>query len=150
MKNPKKVGTDYERKIIDIINEYLGSGYTRTKYSGGGDHKGDMREYYKTTPLARYTIECKYHGSDREFRRKILLDIDQAVRQTPANRNWQLIIHWPNSQTELVIMDLKDYLVNDILGQMITDNQELKNITGKIKTGLRMLRVNVDKLISKL
>ncbi len=150
MKNPKEIGNRYERKIIDIINEYLGSGYTRTKYSGGADHKGDMREYYKTTPLARYTIECKYHGSDREFRRKILIDINQAITQTSANRNWQLIIHLPNSQTELVVMDLKDYLVNDILGQMLTDNQELKNITSKIKTSLRMLRVNVDKLISKL
>lgn len=150
MKNPKKVGTDYERKIIDIINKYLGSGYTRTKLSGGADDPGDMKDFWKTTPLAKYTQETKYHGSDREFRRKILLDIDQAITQTPVNRNWQLIIHLPNSQTELVIMDLQDYLVNDILGQMITDNQELKNITNRIKTGLRMLRINVDKLISKL
>lgn len=150
MKNPKEIGNRYERKIIDIINEYLGSCYTRTKYSGGGDHKGDMREYYKTTPLAKYTIECKYHGSDREFRKKILIDVNQAITQTPANKNWQLIIHLPNTQMELVIMDLKDYLVNDILGQMITNNQELKNITNRIKTNLRMLRVNVGKLISKL
>ncbi len=108
MKNPKYIGNKYERKIIDIINEYLGSGYTRTKYSGGADDPGDMKDYWKTTPLKKYTQETKYHGSDREFRRKILIDINQAITQTPANRNWQLIIHLPNSQMELVIMDLKD------------------------------------------
>lgn len=150
MKNPKYIGNKYERKIIDIINGYLGSGYTRTKQSGGADDPGDMKDFFKTTPLARYTTEHKYHGSDKEFRRKILIDIDQAITQTPANRNWQLIIHLPNSQTELVIMDLQDYLVNDILGQMITDNQELKNITNKVKSNLRLLRINIDKLISKL
>ena len=51
MKNPKKIGNEFERKIIRIINEYLGSDYRRTKYSGGGDDSGDMKDYWKTTPL---------------------------------------------------------------------------------------------------
>jgi len=146
MKNPKKVGTDYERKIIDIINKYLGSGYTKTKLSGGADHPGDMREYYKTTPLARYTIECKYHGSGKEFRRKILLDINQAITQTPANRNWQLIIHLPNSKTELVIMDLQDYLVNDIIGQMTVSNKEAKQIIKELENGKYKISRSIERL----
>ena len=150
MKNPKYIGNKYERNIINATNEYLGSDYRRTQYSGGGKDPGDSKDYWKTTPLAKYVQEYKYHGSEREFRRKILIDIYQAIEQTPANRNWQLVNHLPNTKIDIVTMDYQDYLVNDILGQMLTDNQELKKITDRIKLGIRMLRTNVDKLISKL
>lgn len=150
MKNPKYIGNKYERKIIDIINEYLGSDYKRTKYSGGADDLGDMKDYWKTTPLAKYTQETKYHGSDKEFRKKILIDINQAITQTPANRNWQLIIHLPNSQAELVIMDLKDYLVNDVVSQMIVGQRDYKNIMIKIDKGFRLLKSGLEELKGKL
>jgi len=150
MKNPKKIGNEYERKIIDMINKYLGSGYTKTKLSGGADHPGDMRDYWKTTPLAKYTIECKYHGSDKEFRKKIIENISQAIRQNPANRNWQLIIHLPNSQTELVIMDLQDYLVNDITSQMIVSQKDHRNIMNKIDNGFRLLKSGLEELKAKI
>ena len=51
MKNPKYTGNKYERKIIDIINEYLGSGYTRTKYSGGADHEGAVATDPSVIPI---------------------------------------------------------------------------------------------------
>jgi len=146
VKNPKKVGNEYERKIVDIINEILGSGYTKTKLSGGADHKGDLRDYWQTTPLKNYTIECKYHGSEKEFRRKILLDIKQAITQTPANKNWQLIIHLPNSQIELVVLDLKDYLINDILGQMLVTKKEAKEVIKSLESSKYKLGRDIEKL----
>ena len=149
-KNPKQIGNEYEYKIIGIINEYLGCEYKRTKRSGGADDPGDMKDYWKTTPLKKYTQETKHHKSDKEFRKHILTDIKQAIQQTPANKNWQLVANIPETDFHIVIMDLKDYLVNDILGQMLINNQDLKDITGKIKSNLRILRVNIDKLMSKV
>ena len=150
MKNPKSVGNQYERKIIGIINEYLGSDYRRTKYSGGADDPGDMKDYWKTTPLAKYTQETKYHGSEKEFRKKILTDIAQAIRQNPVNKNWQLVVHLPNSQTELVIMDFKDYLVNDVVSQMNVSQKDYKNIMIKIEKGFKLLKLGLEELKRKL
>lgn len=146
MKNPKYIGNKYERKIIDIINDILGSEYARTKLSGGADDPGDMKNYWKTTPLAKYTQEIKYHGSEREFRKKILSDIGQAITQTPANRNWQLISHLPNTQTEIVTMDLKDYLINDILGQMLVSNDQAKQIIKDLESGKYKIGRSIEKL----
>ena len=146
MKNPKKIGNEYERKIIDITNEYLGSGYTRTKLSGGADDSGDMKDFFKTTPLSRYCIETKWHGSIQAFNKSFISDIKQAIRQTPSNRNWLLIVHLPKTDIELAVLDYKDYLVNDILGQMLVSNDQAKQIIKDLESGKYKISRSIEKL----
>jgi len=150
MKNPKKIGNEYERKICSIIEEMLGVEFKRTKYSGGGDHKGDIRDWTASSPLSRYCQEIKYHGSQKSFNKEFKDNINQAIRQTPANKNWQLITHLPNTDIELVVMDFKDYLVNDILGQMTGNKEDLKKELIEIADLIYKLRKKFENLRGKL
>jgi hypothetical protein len=150
MKNPKKIGNEYERKICSIIEEMLGVEFKRTKLSGGADHKGDIRDWTQSTPLSRYCQEIKYHGSQKSFNKEFKDNINQAIRQTPANKNWQLITHLPNTDIELVVMDFKDYLVNDILGQMTGNKEDLKKELIEIADLIYKLRKKFENLRGKL
>lgn len=150
MKNPKKIGNEYERLICQVIEEMLGVEFKRTKLSGGADHKGDIRDWTGQTPLSRYCQELKHHGSVKEFNKKFRQDIWQAQKQTPANKNWQLITHLPKTDMELVIMDLKDYLCNDILGQMIGNREDLKKEVLHIEDLIYTLRKLFGGLRGKL
>lgn len=149
-KNPKAIGNENEYEVIGIINECLGSDYKRTKRSGGADDPGDMKDFWKTTPLSKYTQETKKHESEKQFKKKILDDINQAIIQTPANRNWQLIEYLPGTDFHIVIMDLQDYLINDIIGQILINKKELKNRGNKIRVNLRILKDNIERLLEKL
>lgn len=150
MKNPKKVGNEYERYICSIIAEMLGVEFKRTKLSGGADHKGDIRDWTQQTPLSRYCQELKYHGSQRAFNADFKNNINQAKNQTPANKNWQLIIHLPNTDTELVVMDFKDYLCNDILSQMTGNKEDLKKELIEIEDLIYQLRKKFENLKGRL
>ncbi len=153
MKNPKKIGNEYERHICSIIEEMLGVEFKRTKYSGGDLHPGDIRDWTQSTPLSKYCQEIKYHGSQKAFNRDFKDNIRQAITQTPANKNWQLIIHLPKTDIELVVMDFKDYLCNDIKSQMegkkeVTkvDNYDNKRSAKEIEYSARKILQEVKKL----
>lgn len=122
MKNPKAVGNENERRITRVINEILGSEFKRTELSGGKDRKGDIYEYQQSTPLKKYDIEVKYHGNWKSFNHEFKGDLLQARTQAKINKNWILVEHIPDTPIDVVIMDLKDYLINDILGQMMVSN----------------------------
>jgi len=150
MKNPKKIGNEYERKICSIIAEMLGVEFKRTKLSGGADHKGDIRDWTKSSPLSRYCIEAKYHGSQKAFNRDFKDNIKQTISQTPPDKNWQLVIHLPGTDIELVVMDFKDYLCNDVLSQMTGNRQDLKKELSEIDDLIYELRKRYEKLRGKL
>jgi len=150
MKNPKAVGNEYENLICSIIEEMLGVEFKRTKMSGGDLHKGDIRDWTKGTPLSRYCIEIKYHGSVKEFNAKFRQNIWQAQKQSPADKNWLLVIHLPKTDIELVVMDLKDYLCNDILGQMTGNREDLKKELLEIDDLLYKLRKKFENLKGRL
>lgn len=150
MKNPKKIGNEYERHICSIIQEMLGIEFKRTKLSGGADHKGDIRDWTASSPLSKYCQELKYHGSQKAFNSDFKNNINQAIKQTPTNKNWQLIIHLPNTDIELVVMDFKDYLCNDILSQMTGNREDLKKELTDIEDLIYELRKKYEKLKSKL
>ena len=150
MKNPKAVGNEYERHICSVIEEMLGVEFKRTKMSGGADHKGDIRDWTQSTPLSRYCQELKYHGSVKEFNAKFRQDIWQAKSETPANKNWMLVIHLPKTEIDLVVMDIKDYLCNDILGQMTGNKEDLKKELLDIEDLIYKLRKKFENLRGKL
>lgn len=150
LKNPKKVGNEYERHICSIIEEMLGVEFKRTKRSGGADHKGDIRDYTQSTPLSRYCQEIKFHKSQKAFNSEIKSNISQAILQTPANKNWQLIIRLPGTSIDLVVMDLKDYLCNDILGQMAGNRQDLKKDCIDLEDLIYQLNKLKEKLLKKV
>jgi hypothetical protein len=114
--------------------------------SGGWDHKGDSRDWTNQTPLKRYCQEMKYHGTMRAFNKYFKTDIRQAISQTPANKNWQLITHLPQTPYDIVVMDYKDYLVNDVLGQMVVNKKEHRQCMGKIEDGLRLIKAGIVEL----
>ena len=146
MKNIKAVGNENERRICRIIAEFTGAEFKRTELSGGGSRAGDIYDYTNSTPLSKYTIEIKWHGSEKEFRRKILTDLEQAISQCRADKNWQLIIHLPQTNTDLVIMDFKDYLANDIRGQLQVSKKEAKQIISELESGKRKIGRNIERL----
>jgi len=150
MKNPKKVGNEYECHICSVIEEMLGVEFKRTKMSGGADHKGDIRDWTISTPLSRYCQELKYHGSQKAFNADFKSNINQAIKQTPTNKNWQLIIHFPGTDIELVVMDFKDYLCNDILNQMTGNREDLKKELAEIEDLIYQLRKKYEKLRGRL
>ena len=146
MTNIKKLGNENERRICRIIAEFTGAEFKRTELSGGGNRPGDIYDYSNSTPLSKYTIEIKWHGSEKEFRRKILIDLEQAISQCRADKNWQLIVHLPQTNTDLVVMDLKDYLANDIVGQMQVSKSEAKQIISELESGKRKIGRNIERL----
>jgi len=143
--NIKKAGNENERRIAKIINEILGVEYKRTELSGGGDKKGDLYDYGKGSPLSKYNIEVKYHGNWRSFNKCFKNDIYQAISQS-GNKNWLLIEHIPDSSFDVVVLDLKDYLINDILGQMVVNKAEGKEILYKFEK----IKKEVDDLVAEV
>jgi hypothetical protein len=150
MINAKRVGNEYENKINQLTADVLGVDFKRTKMSGGGLHKGDSRDWTNSTPLKRYCQEMKKHGSIRTFNKSFKQDIRQAISQTPADKNWQLITHLPSTPYDIVVMDYQDYLFNDILGQMVVNNKDYQKTIHKIENGLRMLKTGIEELKRKL
>ena len=146
MKNIKALGNENERRICRIIAEFTGAEFKRTDLSGGGNRPGDIYDYTNSTPLSKYTIEIKWHGSEKEFRKKILVDLEQAISQCRADKNWQLIIHLPQTNIDLVIMDLKDYICNDIVSQMQVSKKEAKQIISELESGKRKIGRNIERL----
>jgi hypothetical protein len=150
MVNAKRIGNEYENQINKVTWEVLGVEFSRTKMSGGGLHKGDTRDWTNSTPLKRYCQEIKHHGSMVLFNKSFRKDITQAITQTPINKNWQLITKLPNTPYDIVVMDYKDYLYNDILGQMLVNQNEYRQAMNKVEKGLRLLRDGILELKSKL
>ena len=126
MTNIKKLGNENERRICRIIAEFTGAEFKRTELSGGASRAGDIYDYSNSSPLSKYTIEIKYHGNEKNFRKDIVGDLKQAINQCRADKNFMLITKMPGKDMDLVIMDLKDYLCNDIAGQMQVSKKEAK------------------------
>ena len=84
-----------------------------------------MRDWRNQTPLKRYCQEIKCHESMINFNRNLKSDIQQAITQAPANKNWQLVTWHPGLEIDLVVMDYKDYLCNDIIGQQAGNKKNL-------------------------
>ena len=150
MKNPKAIGNENERRICRIINEILGSEFKRTEKSGGGDRKGDIYEYQNSTPLRKYDIEVKYHGSWRAFNKDFKKDLLQARIQAKINKNWLLIEHIPDTSIDIAIIDLQDYLINDVISQMTGNREDLKKELLEIEDLIYRLRKKFENLRGKL
>jgi hypothetical protein len=146
MVNPKKQGNEYEQHITGITSEILGAEFKPTQRSGGAWHKGDSRNFKNETPLSRYCQEIKKHNSMVAFNRSLKSDIEQAITQTPANKNWQLVTWHPGIEADLVVMDYQDYLHNEILGQMVGNKKNLRFAMSKIEKGLRMVKAGVAQI----
>jgi len=84
------------------------------------------------------------------FNRCLKSDIEQAITQTPANKNWQLVTWHPGIEADLVVMDYKDYLYNDILNQQAGNKKALRFAMGKIEQGLRMVKAGIAGLRKEL
>lgn len=80
------------------------------------------------------------------FNRNLKSDIKQAITQAPANKNWQLITWHPGLEIDLLVMDYKDYLCNDIIGQQAGNKKNLCFAMGKIEQGLRMVKAGVAEI----
>jgi hypothetical protein len=150
MDNIKKAGNDYEQHICQVISEMLGIKFKPTQRSGGALHSGDLRDWTNNTPLGKYCIELKFHKTQNSFNRDFRKDLKQAQTQTPANKNWMLITALPNTDTDLVVMDLKDFLCNETLSQMLMNKTQLKNLLNDCSKALSDLRANFEKLRGKL
>ena len=60
-KRNKEKGAEYERLVCKIINDYLGTGFTRTPMSGGMQWKGDIRNDGGPSVMNLIHFECKNH-----------------------------------------------------------------------------------------
>lgn len=80
------------------------------------------------------------------FNRNLKADIAQAITQAPANRNWQLVTWHPGLEIDLLVMDYKDYLCNDIYSQMSGNKKSLRFAMSKIERGLRMVKAGVAEI----
>ncbi len=148
--NPKQQGNQYEVHIAGVTTDILGSEFKPTQRSGGAWHKGDIRNWKNETPLKRYCQEIKNHKSMVAFNRSFKSDIEQAIAQTPANKNWQLITNLPKTPYDIVVMDYKDYLYNDILPRQPGNKKNIKFIIRKIDKGLRMVKNGIAELRREL
>lgn len=146
MTNIKKLGNENERRICRIIAEFTGAEFKRTELSGGASRAGDIYDYSNSSPLSKYTIEIKYHGNEKNFRKDIVGDLKQAINQCRADKNFMLITKMPGKDMDLVIMDLKDYLCNDIAGQMQVSKKEAKQIISELESGKRKISRNIERL----
>jgi len=150
MDNIKNIGNEYEQHICEVTFDMLGVKFKPTQRSGGADHKGDFRDWRQLTPLSRYCPETKKHLTQIKFNRDLKSDLQQARIQTPADKNWMLITALPGTDIDLVIMDYKDYLCNDVLSQMLMNKTQLKNLLNDCNEALSDLRSNFEKLRAKL
>ena len=144
MINSKEIGNSYEQHICQVISEMLGIKFKPTQRSGGSLHAGDIREYTASTPLAKYCIEIKYHETQKSFNKDFRTDLQQARIQTPTNKNWMLITKLPNTDIDIIIMDLQDYLINDVMGQMLMNKTQLKNLLNDCNNAFQDLRENFE------
>jgi len=151
MKNIKEIGNEYEQHICEITREMLGVNFKPTQRSGGAFHKGDIRDWRSITSLSKYCIELKCHETQNAFNKELRSDLMQALSQTPANKNWMLITALPNTNIDLAISDYKDYLCNDVLGQMVGGNREdaIKEIS-EMEDLIYKLRKKIEALKIKL
>ena len=150
MKNPKKAGTDYEKYICELINKLLGSKFALTQRSGGSIQSVDIFDRTKSTPLSEKSIEIKNHSTEKQFKAFITKDLEQAARQNMAGNCWMLITKNPITDRPLVIMDLEDYLITNILAQMVLNRSKLKDLLKNCDSSLRDLTNNFEVLRKKL
>lgn len=150
MKNPKAIGNENERRICRVINKILGSEFKKTELSGGKDRIGDIYEYKQNTPLKNYDIEIKYHGSWRRFNADFRKDLLQARTQAKINKNWLLIEHIPDTSIDIAIIDLQDYLINDVITQMTGNREDLKKELLEIEDLIYRVRKKFENLRGRL
>jgi hypothetical protein len=144
MDNIKEIGNIYENHICQVISEMLGIKFKPTQRSGGGFHAGDIRDWTQGTPLKRYCIELKYHKTQKQFNKELRNDLIQAKTQTPTNKNWMLITALPDSDVDLVVMDLKDYICNELITQMMMRRDLLLKLLACCDDALQDLRGNFE------
>jgi len=104
----------------------------------------------KNPPLRKYDIEVKYHGSWRAFNKDFKKDLLQARIQAKINKNWLLVEHIPDTSIDIAIIDLQDYLINDVISQMTGNREDLKKELLEIEDLIYRLRKKFENLRGKL
>lgn len=106
----KNKGSNYERRIAQILSDYFGEEIRRTPGSGNLDIKGDLRSFNAEKlqgSLVGWTMELK-----KQERADIWRWIAQAKREAEEENNphWALIFSRNRERDDYVCISLKEFM----------------------------------------